>query len=201
MQTQYKMTCDVWLFISVQVALQLLGLADQYQFPKLKAKLDEILTREVDDDNALQMAVYSDKHSAEMLKKKSWEYTDENANSVLESEALISIPREDLVRIISRDSFLAEEVNVFHAVHKWIEHNGEDDSDLLQCVRLCQIPATQLFETVRPSSLYSDKEILDAIFYQTNPELNLMHPRGYEGIQCDYTYMYHIRSLIKGTTV
>ena len=185
----------------MQVALQLLGLADQYQFPKLKAKLDEILTREVDDDNALQMVVYSDKHSAEMLKKKSWEYTDENANSVLESEALISIPREDLVRIISRDSFLAEEVNVFHAVHKWIEHNGEDDSDLLQCVRLCQIPATQLFETVRPRGLYSDKEILDAIFYQTNPELNLMHPRGYEGIQCDYTYMYHIRSLIKGTTV
>lgn len=185
----------------MQVALQLLGLADQYQFPKLKAELDRILTREVNDDNALQMAVYSDKHSAEMLKKRSWKYANENANSVLKSEALVSIPQEDLVQIISRDSFLAEEVNIFNAVCKWIAHNSEDASGLLQCVRLCQIPATQLFETVRPSGLYSDKEILDAIFYQTNPELNLMHPRGYEGIQCDYAYMYHIRSLIKGTTV
>ena len=176
----------------MQVALQLLGLADQYQFPKLKAELDRILTREVNDDNALQMAVYSDKHSAEMLKKRSWEYADENANSVLKSEALVSIPQEDLVQIISRDSFLAEEVNVFNAVCKWIAHNSEDASDLLQCVRLCQIPATQLFETVRPSGLYSDKEILDAIFYQTNPELNLMHPRGYEGIHHDYAHLYYI---------
>ena len=176
----------------MQVALQLLGLADQYQFPKLKAELDRILISEVNDDNALQMAVYSDKHSAKMLKKKSWEYADENANSVLESEALISIPREDLVRIISRDLFLAEEVNVFNAVHRWIAHNSEDASDLLQCVRLCQIPATQLFETVRPRGLYSDKEILDAIFYQTNPELNLMHPRGYEGIHHDYAHLYYI---------
>ena len=169
--------------MSVQVALQLLGLADQYQFPKLKAELDEILTSKVDDDNALQMAVYSDRHYAVMLKKKSWEYIDENANAVLESEALVSIPQADLVRLISRDSFLAKEVNVFNAVHRWMEHNqihSENVSDLLQCVRLCQIPATQLFE-----GLYSDKEILDAISYQTSPELNLMRPRGYEGIQCD----------------
>ena len=173
----------------MQVALQLLGLADRYQFPKLKTELDEILTSKVDDDNALQMAVYSDRHNAVMLKKKSWEYTDENANSVLESEALVSIPQADLVRIISRDSFLAEEVNVFNAVRRWIEHNqihSENVSDLLQCVRLCQIPATQLFEIVRPRGLYTDKEILDAISYQTNPELNLMHPRGCEGIQCEY---------------
>lgn len=176
----------------MQVALQLLGLADQYQFPKLKAELDEILTSKVDDDNALQMAVYSDRHYAVMLKKKSWEYIDENANAVLESEALVSIPQADLVRLISRDSFLAEEVNVFNAVHRWMEHNqihSENVSDLLQCVRLCQIPATQLFEIVRPRGLYSDKEILDAISYQTNPEFNLMCPRGCEGIQCDFTYM------------
>lgn len=183
----------------MQVALQLLGLADRYQFPKLKTELDEILTSKVDDDNALQMAVYSDRHNAVMLKKKSWEYTDENANSVLESEALVSIPQADLVRIISRDSFLAEEVNVFNAVRRWIEHNqihSENVSGLLQCVRLCQIPATQLFEIVRPRGLYTDKEILDAISYQTNPELNLMHPRRCEGIQCDYICdLFHQQNL------
>ena len=54
-------------------------------------------------------------------------------------------------------------------------------ADILQCVRLSEIPPEQLFAVVEPSGLFGGNTILDAIRVQMKPELEQMQPRGKKG--------------------
>ena len=83
--------------------------------------------------------------------------------------------------IISRDTFIVDEIEVFRAVKKWMEHNNkakEDAANLLKAVRLCEIPPRELFGEVECSGLYSKDDIYGAIRIQQKPDWNSTLPRG-----------------------
>ena len=59
-----------------------------------------------------------------------------------------------------------EEIEIFDAVQKWIEYNSFDKSDvidLLDCVRLKEIPRRELQSQVLPSGLYRREVVLEAM--------------------------------------
>ena len=77
---------------------------------------------------------------------------------VLADDSILSLPQEDLQALISRDTFVVDEIHIFRAVQRWKEHNHlgkEDISDLLKCVRLSEIPKEELLGIVHPSGLFS----------------------------------------------
>ena len=66
--------------------------------------------------------------------------------------------------MISRDSFCANEINIFEAVREWVEKNpGSDVDDVLSSVRLPLISISDLLNTVRPCKFVTPDRILDAI--------------------------------------
>lgn len=85
--------------------------------------------------------------------------------------------------LLSRDSFFAAEVDIFKAVCRWIQANGdvsqENQSEILNTVRLPLMNIKELLEVVRPTGLISPDTILDAIEMQTlrNPN-NKINYRG-----------------------
>ena len=62
--------------------------------------------------------------------------------------------KESFKPLIARDTLVVEELQVFNAVQKWIGHNDIDKQDavnLLECIRLKEIPLTELTTTVEES--------------------------------------------------
>ena len=70
--------------------------------------------------------------------------------------------------LIQRDSFCAQEIDIFQAVCEWAEHNqGTDPTPILEAVRLPLMTMKQLLNVVRDTGLVSSDSILDAIKLQT----------------------------------
>ena len=70
--------------------------------------------------------------------------------------------------LILRDSFCAQEIDIFQAVCEWAEHNqGADPTPILEAVRLPLMTMNQLLNVVRDTGLVSSDSILDAIKLQT----------------------------------
>jgi len=111
-------------------------------------------------------------------------FIDSNAVDVITSPTLLLLPKKNLKGLISRDSFLVEEIRVFRAVRKWMDCNSVgrgEASELLECVRLTEISPEELEEEVRPSGLYDDDLVAKAIEVRKKAALQCMSPRGKRG--------------------
>lgn len=69
---------------------------------------------------------------------------------------------------MKRDTFYADEVNIFKGVQRWITKNPKIDSaKVLDLVRLPLMQFTELFSTVKESGLVSNEQLLQAIETKT----------------------------------
>ena len=78
--------------------------------------------------------------------------------------------------VISRDSFCAQEIEIFRAVQRWSEKNHDEDiTEIVKQVRLPLMDLDDLLNVVRESGMISADSILDAIKTKNqnrNMELN-----------------------------
>ena len=154
----YYISCSL-----LQLALELLGLADMCGLLQLKKALGDLIIQEmVTPHNLLMACLHLELHGAKEAHTKCVRAMDDHAPKVLASGAFLQLSRDHLCKILSRDSFFANEVAILHAVGKWLHSNNEKPEDalneaLLQCIRVTQIdPAVlesdgdqELFLTVR----------------------------------------------------
>ncbi|CAG5107005.1 Oidioi.mRNA.OKI2018_I69.chr1.g3101.t1.cds [Oikopleura dioica] len=94
------------------------------------------------------------------------DFMDRHATEILESEELLHLSDDALIKLISRNSFCASELVIFRAVAAWCEyHNvvGSDAEPILECVRLPLIGMKELLHEVRPMGIASPDSIMDAI--------------------------------------
>ncbi|XP_063603510.1 BTB/POZ domain-containing protein 9-like [Penaeus indicus] len=117
------------------------------------------------------------------LKAVCEDFMDKNALSILNHESFYSLSPTALKAIISRDSFCALEVHIFQGVHEWVERNSdlsqEQIQDILSQIRLPLISLTDLLNVVRPTSLISPDQILDAIKAKNESRDMDLQYRGY----------------------
>ena len=149
-----------------QTALDLHILADRYGFTFLKHEIDARLMTIISIDNVLLLHAHAQVGSAIRLKEECEHFMDQNARSVIRSQSLPYLPKENLKVLIDRDTFVVEEIEIFDAVRKWIEYNRSDRSeavDLLECVRLTEIPRSDLQSRVLPSGLYQREAVQEAM--------------------------------------
>ena len=82
--------------------------------------------------------------------------------------------------VISRDSFCAQEVDIFRAVHEWTRSNPQEDtSTILRAVRLSLMDTHDLLKVVRPTGLVPPDVMLDAIQSRTESRDMELKYRGY----------------------
>ena len=158
-------------------------MSDQFGFEKLKEALGNELTRVVDKGNVLLLLSFADMYQVTPLLNSCCAFVDRHAQTVLSSDALADVSYHSLVHILSRDSLCVSEVLVFEAVVRWMERN-KDNTDaevtkqILDCVRLTEIPPQALFEKISPSSLFAMENIMQALRAQILPDFEIMKPRG-----------------------
>lgn len=92
-------------------------------------------------------------------------FVDMHALDVMKSEGFLSLSQIALTELIARDSFFAQEVEIFRGVKRWMEHNIHEDEakELLQGIRLQLIPQSCLLHEIRKCDLFDSDKILDAL--------------------------------------
>ena len=149
-----------------QTALDLHILADRYGFPHLKDGIESHLSKIITPENVLLFHSHAKTSSAPLLQEKCEVFMDLHAGEVIASTALQRLPKENLKKLIARDTFVVEEIQIFEAVRKWMETNGvrkEGASELLECVRLTEIPQAELEAKVLPTGLFARARVLAAM--------------------------------------
>ena len=110
------------------------------------------------------------------------QFIDQNAAAVLEREDVLTLPEQTLCQILSRDSFVIEEMSIYNTILRWMEHNSVSEAQsLLDCVRLSEIPREELVDLSEPPGRFTQAQVLNALKVQIRSEHHRMKPRGRTG--------------------
>ena len=177
------------------------SVADRFGFIALKEALgDQLSQHHVSLDTVLLLLVHSDIYHLQQLHKACLEFVENKSNTsrVLKHSSVLGLPEESLIGIISRDTLMVPEIEVFEAIRKWKEHNDkniEEIGKLLDCVRLSEFSsAEQIFKEVEPTGLLDAKTILTGVRVLCKPCVTEMNPRGRKGTNV-HVQLYVCRSM------
>ncbi|XP_014668255.1 PREDICTED: BTB/POZ domain-containing protein 9-like isoform X2 [Priapulus caudatus] len=162
--------------------LDVLGLANQYGFKELEASISDYLKAILSVYNVCMIYDVATLFSLTSLRQTCFDYMDRQAQEVLSSDAFTSISANSLHVMISRDSFCANEIDIFRAVLRWTKVNSSEKegiSEILNAIRLPLMTLPDLLNEVRPTGLMQPDAILDAI--KERVELRVME-LNYRGI-------------------
>lgn len=174
----YSAKVDLRTF-KVDELLEILHLAHEYRLTKLQHAVTNYLETKLNIDNVFNILETSTLLLLDDLSECCLRFADRNATKVLVSQKFLTLPQTMLVRMLKRDSFFAVEIDIFHAMCKWIQAQPLMEATPLEmlikslvsknCLRLHLMSTKELLTTVRHSALFDtnsptlDAFILDAI--------------------------------------
>ncbi|XP_066978684.1 BTB/POZ domain-containing protein 9-like isoform X1 [Macrobrachium rosenbergii] len=175
-----------WVSLSSEkeeTVLDILGLAHQYGFEDLESAICDYLKDALCIPNICVIYDMASLYNLTNLKTVCEDFMDKNALSILSHESFYSLSPSALKAIIGRDSFCAPEVHIFQGVSEWVERNSElsqeETQEILAQIRLPLISLSDLLNVVRPTSLISPDQILDAIKAKNESRDMDLQYRGY----------------------
>ncbi|KAI1284895.1 BTB/POZ domain-containing protein 9 [Halotydeus destructor] len=146
------------------LVLDILGLSHQYGFTQLEAAISEYLRQSLTIRNVCLFYDAANLYNLNNLANECCTFIDRHAWDVMHHDSFLNLSPAALKEMISRDSFCAQEVDIFRAVCEWAKSNltAEQDEVLAQ-VRLPLMSQPEMLDVVRPTGLVSADVILDAI--------------------------------------
>ena len=160
--------------------LNLLALANRYGFSRLHSSIEYTLSSNITKSNVLQMWFYADMYNANSLREKCLDLIDSFPEYFVSSPSILELPMENLKLLLSRDSFIIDELAIFETVKKWKDHNSVDVDEMravLGCVCLSEIPYKDIVSSVSSSNLFSNEIMKEAEIGSGGS-----NPRGLSGI-------------------
>jgi BTB/POZ domain-containing protein 9 len=151
-----------------EMILDILSLAHQYGFPDLEAAISDYLKAVLSIGSVCLIYDTSALFHLDTLAHSCLVFMDRHAVEILTHESFTSLSESSVREIISRDSFCAEEVQIFRAVSVWAAGNPEAEySKVLKEIRLSLLSIQDLLKVVRPTELLPPDVLLDAIQSRT----------------------------------
>lgn len=181
--------------------MKLLEVADRFFFVELKDALAQKLASLINVPSVLPILVSANQLSLTDVEAACFQFIDSNANCVLKEESLFKLHLGILIELLSRDTLLVQELSVYNAINGWMKKNGVQASDapeLLQCVRLTEIPEDKLLDLAQ-LGIFSEKDILKSLRVRMKQMLFEMRQRGKIGIiiyNRDRMLFYNLRIII-----
>lgn len=146
-----------------QTILQLLGLANKYDFGLLQQAITTYLKATLSVLNVCIIYNIASFYQLKELAETCSTFVDMHATEVMKADSFLSLSQSALGELIARDSFFAPEIEIFRGVRSWMEHNGVEGQDLLVGIRLQLIQQSDLLEEVRKCGMFHPDKILDAL--------------------------------------
>ena len=179
--------------------LDVLGLAHQYGFTHLEGSISTYLRAILNVRNVCLIYDIGSMYSLDTLARTCLEYMDANAAEILHSDAFLLLSSSSLGEVLSRDSFCAPEIDIFHAVRRWHEQNLEEDAQtVMRVVRLPLMNLEDLLNKVRLSSMVTADVILDAIKLKNESRDMDLKYRGFLTPEENVATLRHGAQVIRG---
>lgn len=149
----------------------MLSLTHKYEFPDLQKSISDCLIKNLTSGNVCYIFDVASHYYLDDLRNNCLTYLDQHAAEVMKTESFCELSDTSLVELLHRGSFFAPEIEIFHGVSRWVEHNRAMVEQsvinyVMQCVRLPLIDLAALLTEVRDSGLISFEAILDAVTAQ-----------------------------------
>ena len=167
--------------MSPQVILDLLGLANKYDFAPLQTSIMAFLRATLNVTNVCLVYNVANYYQLRDLCFACSTFVDGHAAEVMKSDGFLSLSLSALTELCNRDSFFAPEIDIYRGIVRWVGHNEvetEVSRRLLQVVRLQLIPMEHLLGEIRSSKLFDPDHILDAIAMCTTKRSIELRQRG-----------------------
>lgn len=150
---------------NVDELLAILHLSHEYRLTKIhQAVADYIKAKLNNIGNFFTILRTSSLLLLEELTESCLKFADEHAPQVLAAQEFTALSLKLMLMVLSRDSFCAAEIDIFHAICRWIEAQPPMEATpvemliksliLKNCLRLHLMSPKELFTTVRSSALF-----------------------------------------------
>lgn len=159
----------------------MLGLANKYDFGTLQQAITTYLKATLSVSNVCIIYNVASYYQLKELADACTTFVDIHAPEVMKADSFLSLSRMALAELISRDSFFAPEIEIFHGIREWMKHNNvqsEDAKDLLDGIRLQLISQSDLLQEIRKSGMFKPDKILDALYLVDQRSLLDLKHRG-----------------------
>lgn len=161
--------------------LEILGLAHQYVFPTLESAVSDYLKAVFSVRTVCLVYDTAALYHLSNLSEAALEFMDGHAVEILVQESFLGLSEAAVRTVISRDSFCADEVDIFRAVARWAQANPEQEvRGILGEIRLSLLSITDILRVVRPTELMPAELLLDAIQSRTDCNDTQLRYRGFK---------------------
>ena len=146
--------------------LGFLLVAHLYGFEQLLTPISEHLQQRLSIQNVCRIFSRTLHLELKPLEDASYRWLEENPRETLDGKNFCHLSEAALCRLLSRDSFCAKEIEIFHAVVQWCKQRPDGtslSSEVLKSIRLPLIATTDLVTTVMDSGLVSKDRLWEAI--------------------------------------
>lgn len=149
---------------SPDTVLGVLELADRYQIIPLREFCLNYISKNITLECVCLLMEKAIMYSSEELKKSCLSFIENNTSEVFNSDCMFLLSSEALAEILKSDRLNAKEIEIFHAVTKWIEENKQQGSQSLEEVlRYIRFPLMTSEELV---AIENTKQIPKDILYE-----------------------------------
>jgi len=148
-----------------ETILEIFGLAHEYGFTELENAISDYLKETLTIRNVCVIYDAANLFQLQPLAEVCRTFIDRQALEVIHHESFYNLSANTLKEMISRDSFCAQEIDIFRAVCEWAQRNSPSDliKEIMASIRLSLISTNDLLTVVRNSGLVEADAILDAI--------------------------------------
>jgi len=182
-----------------ELILEILSLAHQYGFVELESAISEYLKATLNIKTVCLIYDTSSLFQLQSLAQAALLFMDRNAAEVLTHESFLTLSDSAVQELITRDSFCADEIEMFKAVSRWAKSNPDGDvGSVLQGIRLSLINIQDLLKVVRPTDLMPPDILLDAIQSRTESKDSDLRYRGYKMLDENVALPSHGAAVLVG---
>jgi hypothetical protein len=160
--------------------------ADQYDLPDLKRECGKMAHECINPENVATALHESSMMREHWLINECLKFIDQNASTVVESDAFLDLSEEDVLTIIQRDSVVLDEIDLFRAVIRWGKAQQVNRShfepenkipdlpvilkNVLPHIRLAQISPKDLIRIIKPTNVFPLETLFHVMSYHAAPE-------------------------------
>ncbi|XP_050435293.1 BTB/POZ domain-containing protein 9-like [Adelges cooleyi] len=176
-----------------EIISELFIISHYFGFFNLQHSLAEYYSRNINVDNACSLFTAALRYQLKKLDEDAVKFIDNHAMDIFQSKDFLSLSPEAMVKILKRDSFIANELDIFLAVSSWIK-NKENQLDpdckvnVLSAIRYPLMSVDELTSVVRDSQLVDPNTISDAIQFIKTMPLHKFKFRGRRNVRLAYSY-------------
>lgn len=113
--------------MDINEIIKVYDLAVMYNLETLKEILPKYLTTKLSVENCFVIVNAADLYSLDDLKSNCLEFMDRRSAELLQHDGFNSMSSALLCTLLKRDTFYAQEIDIFHAVKNWSLNNSDAD--------------------------------------------------------------------------